>query len=84
MSFENTVLAEVTRTEPTVRAYFDSGTLFYSASEPQSRRIFSNLFRQHAGQVQISLAGHEYAVDFVAKKQHQKSEDFSPYATVNS
>ena len=84
MSFENTILATVTRTEPTVRAYFDSGTLFYTASEPQSRRIFSNLFQECNGQVQISLVGYEYAVDFVAKKQHQKTKDFSPFATVNS
>lgn len=76
MSFENTILATVTRTEPTVRAYFDSGTLFYTASEPQSRRIFSNLFQECKGQVQITLAGHEYAVDFVAKKTTPKNRGF--------
>lgn len=82
MSFENIVLDEVTRTEPGVKAYFDNGTLFYTASEPQSRKIFSNIFRLTKGQVQISLAGYEYAIDFVAKKQ--QSEDYSPYVTVNS
>jgi hypothetical protein len=35
--------------------------------------------------IQISRVGPDsYAIDFVAEKQQSKSEDFSPFATVNS
>jgi hypothetical protein len=84
MGFEKVILNEVRRTEPEVEAYFYCGTLFYQATESQSRRIFSNLFRRQNGQVTISVVGSEYAVDFVAEKQQSNSEQFSPFCTVNS
>jgi hypothetical protein len=35
--------------------------------------------------IQISkISSGSYAIDFVAEKQQSKSEDFSPFATVNS
>lgn len=75
MSFEKTVLNTVREVEPSVEAYFYSGTLFYTATEAQSRRIFSELFRQHKGQVEIHRVGAEYAVDFVGAQE----EVYSPY-----
>ena len=84
MGFEKVILDEVRRTEPEVQAYFYSGTLFYQATERQSRRIFSNLFRRQNGQVLINVVGSEYAVDFVAEKQQSDLEQFSPFCTVNS
>ena len=39
------------------------------------------------GRVQVTpkiLSTGEYAYDFVAEKQQSKSEEFSPFATVNS
>ncbi|CAB4138164.1 hypothetical protein UFOVP328_357 [uncultured Caudovirales phage] len=75
MGFEKTVLNTVREIEPEVEAYFYSGTLFYTATESQSRRIFSELFRQQRGQVEIHLVGAEYAVDFVAARE----EVYSPY-----
>jgi len=84
MGFEKVILNEVRQTEPDVEAYFYSGTLFYQATERQSRRIFSNLFRRQNGQITITVVGSEYAVDFVAEKQQSNSEQFSPFCTVNS
>jgi hypothetical protein len=84
MGFEKTILNEVRQIEPDVEAYFYSGTLFYEATEQQSRRIFSNLFRSQNGRIIINVVGHEYAIDFVAEKQQLKSEQFSPFCTVNS
>ncbi len=75
MGFEKTVLNAVKEVEPAVEAYFYSGTLFYSATEAQSRRIFSELFRQHRGQVQVHKVGAEYAIDFVGAQE----EVYSPY-----
>ena len=78
MTFEQHILRIVSRTEPEVPASFYNGTLFYRCLESQSRRIFSNLMQDQAGRVQISMAGEEYAVDFVAEKPQQisTSEDF--------
>ena len=84
MGFEKVILNEVAKVEPKVEAYFYSGTLFYESTEKQSRRIFSTLFRLQNGRVEIHKVGNEYAIDFVAEKQHQRSEDFSPFVTVNS
>jgi uncharacterized protein with von Willebrand factor type A (vWA) domain len=47
-------------------AYFRNGTLFVLASEPEARQVFSKLFRDYYGKVEVSLVGHEYAFDFVA------------------
>ena len=78
MTFEQHIMRIVARTEPEVSAHFVNGTLFYRCAENQSRRIFSNLMQDQAGRVQISMAGEEYAVDFVAEKPQQisTSEDF--------
>ena len=75
MGFEKTVLNEVSRIEPEVEAYFYCGTLFYTATEQQSRRIFSTLFQQQNGQVEIHRVGAEYAIDFVGALE----EIYSPY-----
>ena len=75
MGFEKTVLNTVKSVEPEVEAYFYSGTLFYTATEAQSRRIFSELFREHRGQVEIHKVGTEYAIDFVGAAE----EVYSPY-----
>ena len=84
MGFEKVILDAVERVEPEVQAYFAYGTLWYESTEQQSRRIFSALFRLQNGRVQIHKAGEEYAIDFVAEIQQPKSEEFSPFATVNS
>ncbi len=78
MTFEQHILRIVSRTEPEVSAHFFNGTLFYSCLESQSRRIFSNLMQDQAGRVQISMAGDEYAVDFVAEKPQKifSNDDF--------
>jgi len=75
MGFEKTVLNTIRQVEPEVEAYFYSGTLFYTATEAQSRRIFSELFRQQSGQVEIHRVGAEYAIDFVGSVE----EVYSPY-----
>ena len=75
MGFEKVILNEVAEVEPEVEAYFYSGTLFYEASDDQSRRIFSALFKLQNGQVQIHKAGPEYAIDFVGPVE----EIYSPY-----
>lgn len=75
MGFEKTVLNTVKEIEPEVEAYFYSGTLFYTATESQSRRIFSELFRQQKGAVEIHKVGAEYAIDFVGTQE----EVYSPY-----
>ena len=62
-----------------------NGTLFLDCSEKTARNIFSELFTKVSTMIQISKVGSEsYAIDFVAEKQHQTTEDFSPFATVNS
>lgn len=75
MDFEKTVLNTVRQVEPEVEAYFYSGTLFYTATEAQSRRIFSELFRSQHGQVEVHRVGTEYAIDFVGARE----EVYSPY-----
>ena len=67
MAFEKIVLDKVAKVLKQDRmAYFRNGTLFVVASEPDARKVFSKLFRDYNGKVEISLAGHEYAYDFVA------------------
>jgi len=62
-----------------------NGTLFLDCSETTARRTFSELFVKVSTMIQISRVGPDsYAIDFVAEKQQSKSEDFSPFATVNS
>ena len=67
MGFEKIVLDKVAKVLKEERqAYFRNGTLFVVASEPDARKVFSKLFRDYNGKVEVSLAGHEYAYDFVA------------------
>ena len=62
-----------------------NGTLFLDCSETTARRTFSELFVKVSTMIQISkINSGSYAIDFVAEKQQSKSEDFSPFATVNS
>jgi hypothetical protein len=62
-----------------------NGTLFLDCSETTARQTFSELFTKVSTMIQISkISSGSYAIDFVAKKQHQETEDFSPFATVNS
>jgi len=81
-------LAKVTLTPEPVKTEFYNGTLFVSKiTERQARSIFHVLSQTlGTGTVQVSPIGDsgEYAFDFVAEKQHQNTEDFSPFATVNS
>lgn len=67
MAFEKTVLDKVARVLGQDRqAYFENGTLFVCAPEQAARRVFSMLFRDYNGKVEVKLAGYEYAYDFVA------------------
>jgi len=68
MAFEKIVLDKVARVIKQDRqAYFCNGTLFVIASEPEARRVFSMLFKEYDGRVQVSVAMHgEYAYDFTA------------------
>jgi hypothetical protein len=67
MAFEKTVLNKVAQVlKQDGQAYFYNGTLFLTAKESDARRVFSVLFRDYDHKVQVSLAGHEYAYDFVA------------------
>lgn len=81
-------LVKVTLTNEPVKTEFYNGTLFVrKITEPQARQVFHRLSKQFdLGTVQVSPIGDtgEYAFDFVAKKQQEESEDFSPFATVNS
>jgi len=81
-------LVKVTLTNEPVKTEFYNGTLFVrKITEPQARQVFHRLSKQFGlGTVQVSPIGDtgEYAFDFVAKKQQEESEDFSPFATVNS
>ena len=89
MGFESIVLNQVadTLTQDDL-AEFYNGTLFVgSINEREARKVFHMLSKNYGlGRVQVSPIGNtgEYAFDFVAEKQHQKTEDFSPFATVNS
>jgi hypothetical protein len=89
MGFESVVLDQVANTlTQDDLAEFYNGTLFVgSINEQEARSVFHMLSKNYGlGSVQISPIGNtgEYAFDFVAEKQHQNSEDFSPFATVNS
>ena len=68
MGFEKVVLDKVaTVLKQDRQAYFCNGTLFVVASEPDARRVFSRLFRDYNGRVQVSVARHgEFAYDFTA------------------
>jgi hypothetical protein len=67
MGFEKIVLDKVAKVLKQDRqAYFVNGTLFVVASEPEARQVFSKLFKDYNGNVEVSLVGHEYAFDFVA------------------
>ena len=81
-------LVKVTLTNQPVKTEFYNGTLFVSKiTERQARRAFHRLSATLGlGTVQVSPIGDtgEYAFDFVAEKQQPKTEDFSPFATVNS
>ena len=88
--FETVVdqLVKVTLTNEPVKTEFYNGTLFVrKITESQARSVFHRLSATlGVGTVQVSPVGDtgEYAFDFVAQKQHQNTEDFSPFATVNS
>ena len=88
--FETVVdqLVKVTLTNEPVKTEFYNGTLFVrKITESQARSVFHRLSTTlGVGTVQVSPIGNtgEYAFDFVAEKQHQTTEDFSPFATVNS
>ena len=88
--FETVVdqLVKVTLTNEPVKTEFYNGTLFVrTITESQARSVFHRLSATlGVGSVQVSPIGDtgEYAFDFVAEKQHQTTEDFSPFATVNS
>ena len=81
-------LVKVTLTNQPVKTEFYNGTLFvHKITERQARRVFHRLSETLGlGSVQVSPIGNtgEYAFDFVAQKQQSESEDFSPFATVNS
>jgi hypothetical protein len=90
MGFESIVLNQVADTlKQDDLAQFYNGTLFVgSINEKEARRVFHMLSKNYGlGRVQVTpkiLSTGEYAFDFVAEKQHQTTEDFSPFATVNS
>ena len=81
-------LVKVTLTNEPVKTEFYNGTLFVrKITESQARSVFHRLSATlGVGTVQVNPIGDtgEYAFDFVAKKQQAESEDFSPFATVNS
>jgi hypothetical protein len=81
-------LVKVTLTNEPVKTEFYNGTLFVrKITESQARSVFHRLSATlGVGTVQVSSIGNtgEYAFDFVAEKQHQTTEDFSPFVTVNS
>jgi NAD(P)H-dependent flavin oxidoreductase YrpB (nitropropane dioxygenase family) len=67
MAFEKIVLDKVAKVLKQDRqAYFVNGTLFVLASESDAHQVFSKLFKDYNGKVEVSLVGHEYAMDFVA------------------
>ena len=90
MGFESIVLNQVADTlAQDDLAEFYNGTLFVgNINEREARRVFHMLSKNYGvGCVQVTpkiLSTGEYAFDFVAEKQHQNAEDFSPFATVNS
>jgi hypothetical protein len=65
MGFEKIVLDKVAKVLHKDRqAYFVNGTLFVLASESDARQVFSKLFKDYNGNVEVSLVGHEYAFDW--------------------
>ena len=89
MGFESIVLNQVANTlTQDDLAEFYNGTLFVGTiNEQEARSVFHMLSKNYGlGTVQVHPIGNtgEYAFDFVAKNPHSKSEDFSPFATVNS
>lgn len=68
MAFEKIVLDKVAQVLKQERqAYFRNGTLFVQATESDARRVFSMLFKDYNGKIQVSVAMHgEYAYDFTA------------------
>jgi hypothetical protein len=90
MGFESIVLNQVANTlKQDDLAEFYNGTLFVgSINEKEARKVFHMLSKNHGvGRVQVTpkiLSTGEYAYNFVAEKQQSKSEEFSPFATVNS
>lgn len=87
MSFESNVISQVRALlKDDELAGFSNGTLFINASESTARTAFHVLSRDVGlGKLQITKVfgndqGGEYAIDFVA----ERTEDFSPYATLNS
>jgi hypothetical protein len=65
MAFEKIVLDKVAKVLKQDRqACFRNGTLFVLASESDARRVFSKLFRDYNGKVEVSLVGYEYAFDW--------------------
>ena len=86
MGFESTIANTVKSCLQTGDQFeLFNGTLFLDCSEQTARRTFSELFTKVSTMIQISkISSDSYAIDFVAEKQQPKSEDFSPFATVNS
>jgi hypothetical protein len=88
MGFESIVLNQVADTlKQDDLAQFYNGTLFVgNINEREARQVFHMLSKNYGvGRVQVTpkiFSTGEYAYDFVAKKQ--QSEDYSPFATVNS
>jgi hypothetical protein len=83
--FETTIKQLVTITlDKPVTTEFYCGTLFVrTISEAQARTVFHTLSKQFGlGSVQVSPIGDtgEYAFDFI----EPKTEELSPFATVNS
>ncbi len=68
MGFEKIVLDKVAKVIKQERqAYFKNGTLFVVVDEPAARRVFSMLYKDYNGRVQVSVAMHgEFAYDFTA------------------
>jgi hypothetical protein len=81
-------LVKVALVNEPVKTEFYNGTLFVgNINEREARSVFHMLSKNYGlGTVQVHPIGNtgEYAFDFVAKNPHSKSEDFSPFATVNS
>ena len=77
-------LVKVTLTNEPVKTEFYNGTLFVrTISEAQARSVFHRLSQTFGlGTVQVSPIGDtgEYAFDFI----EPKTEELSPFATVNS
>ena len=86
MGFKTKVFNAITPClQPGEQIELYNGTLFLDCSEKTARTAFSQLFTKVSTMIQISkISSDSYAIDFVAEKQQSESEDFSPFATVNS